>query len=137
MRKLVSGSCPKIRSLWPRLGRSKKTGLELDKAWRFTPGDEVAVDKAWEANREAMERFVAVSSQLIQHSATLRCELVPSLSVRVAGQVGRCWRVRGRRSGLIWGSSRSSRRLCNRLKYKAEPLIGLAAAKIADGARNS
>ena len=28
-------------------------------------------------------------------------------------------------------------RLCNRLKYTAEPLVCLAAAEIADGARNS
>jgi len=48
-----------------------ETGVELGKAWRFTPGDQSAVDNAWKANREAIERFVAVSSQMIQHSATL------------------------------------------------------------------
>lgn len=48
-----------------------ETGLELDKAWRFTSSDEAAVDKAWKANREAIERFVAVSSQMIQHRLTL------------------------------------------------------------------
>lgn len=48
-----------------------ETGKELDRAWRVTPSDEAAVDKAWKANREAVERFVAVSSQMIRHSVTL------------------------------------------------------------------
>jgi hypothetical protein len=48
-----------------------ETGKELDRTWRVTPSDEGAVDKAWKANREAIERFVDISYQMIQHSVTL------------------------------------------------------------------
>jgi hypothetical protein len=42
-----------------------KSGTALGRAWRLAPRDEVVLDTAWVTNRDAIERFVAVSSQAI------------------------------------------------------------------------
>jgi hypothetical protein len=42
-------------------------GADLDKAWRLATDDKVAVDTAYRAHHDAIEHFVAVSSQVIRH----------------------------------------------------------------------
>jgi hypothetical protein len=43
----------------------RETGKDLSKAWQFAPDDEAAIDSAWQANRAAIERFVAASSRAL------------------------------------------------------------------------
>ena len=44
-------------------------GANLDKAWRLASADEVAVDNAYKAHHDAIERFIAVSSRVIRHQS--------------------------------------------------------------------
>jgi hypothetical protein len=46
-------------------------GAELGGAWRTASGDKTAIDSARAAHRDAIERFVAVSAQVIRHRAVL------------------------------------------------------------------
>jgi hypothetical protein len=48
-----------------------RAGTQLGKTWRLASGDEAAVDAAWTAHRKAIDRFVAVSSQVIRHRIAL------------------------------------------------------------------
>jgi hypothetical protein len=47
------------------------TGAELGGAWRKRSGDEAAIDAALADHRAAIERLVAVSSQIIRHQTGL------------------------------------------------------------------
>src|SRR5262249_56894683 len=42
-----------------------KSGTALGKAWRLGSNNEAMVDSAWAAHRDAVDRFIAVSSQMI------------------------------------------------------------------------
>ena len=47
-----------------------EAGTQLGHAWRLGPRDEATVDSAWVAHREAIERFVAASSQALRRRTT-------------------------------------------------------------------
>ena len=44
-----------------------KSGGALGTAWRLGLNDEAAVDRAWAAHRDALNGFIAASSQMIPH----------------------------------------------------------------------
>jgi len=44
-----------------------KSGTALGRAWRLGSNDEAVVDTAWAAHRDAVDRFIAASSQMIPH----------------------------------------------------------------------
>jgi hypothetical protein len=52
-------------------------GGELGKAWRLASSDKAAVDSAWAAHRDAIDRFVASSSQVMRHRAALGLRRLP------------------------------------------------------------
>ena len=58
-----------------------KKGTALGKAWRLAPKDEAGVEDAWVKHREAIERFVAASSQVMRGRAASGLRIL-SLGVR-------------------------------------------------------
>jgi hypothetical protein len=44
-----------------------RSGTTLGRAWRLSTGDEAAVDVAWTAHRDAINRFIAASSRTVDH----------------------------------------------------------------------
>jgi hypothetical protein len=46
------------------------SGIALGRAWRLGTSDDATVDNAWAASRDALERFVSFSSQIIQPRST-------------------------------------------------------------------
>jgi hypothetical protein len=58
-------------------------GTALGHAWRLTPNDEEAVQRAWEAHRKAIECFVNASSQVSSRRTVLSRRRAP-LDVDVA-----------------------------------------------------
>jgi len=48
-----------------------KSGTALGKAWRLGSNNEAMVDSAWAAHRGAVDRFIAVSSQMIPRRPTI------------------------------------------------------------------
>jgi hypothetical protein len=44
-----------------------RAGTALGRAWRLNTGDEAAVDAAWAGHREAINRFIVVSSEAVDH----------------------------------------------------------------------
>ena len=47
-----------------------KSGITLGRSWRLRSADETAVDAAWAAHRDTINRFIAASSQVVDHPST-------------------------------------------------------------------
>jgi hypothetical protein len=43
-----------------------KSGTALGKAWRLSSDNDTDVESAWQANRDAIDQFVSVSSQIVR-----------------------------------------------------------------------
>jgi hypothetical protein len=55
----------------------QEAGSALGRAWRLASSDKAAVESAWEAHRDAIDRFVAVSSQVIRHRTAISLRRQP------------------------------------------------------------
>lgn len=59
-----------------------QSGTALGTAWRLGPDNKAVVDSTWAAHGDAVDRFIAVSSQLIRHRPAIgrRRQQIDSIS---------------------------------------------------------